>query len=93
MLPGDRRSAWDAWVLPDPRVTHLWDEQHVAGRWFARYLDRAATTRDVFWDGYLLYGPEATWESAPAPLIGSSTGTVIGSRAALRKQLLPFLER
>ncbi len=55
--------------MPDPRVTHLWDEQRLSGRWFAQHLHNA---QDIIWDGYLLYGPDAKWEALPEPLIGSA---------------------
>jgi hypothetical protein len=90
MLPGDRRAAWDANVMPDPRVTHLWDEQRLTGRWFAQHLHNA---QDIIWDGYLLYGPDAKWETLPEPLIGSSIGTVIGSREELQQQIIPLLQQ
>jgi len=90
MLPGDQLSAWDAELMSDPRVTRLWDEQRVAGRWFAQYIEHA---QDVIWDGYLLYGPDATWDRVPWPTLGSSTGTVIGSRESLALQMRPFLEK
>ena len=89
MLPGDRRSAWDTEVMPDRRVTHLWDEQRLTGRWFAQHLNNA---QEIIWDGYLLYGPDAKWETLPEPLIGSSTGTVIGRGEVLQQQIIPLLK-
>ena len=87
-LPGDRHSAWDADVMPDTRVAHFWDASRIAGPWFARNIERA----DGFmWDTYLLYGPDATWNQAPGPLL-SSGGTIIDTSAELRDKLTPLLK-
>ncbi len=87
-LPGDHRSAWDADVLPDPRVAHFWDASRIAGPWFARNIEGA----DGFmWDTYLLYGLDATWNQAPWPLL-SSGGTIIDTSAELRDKLTPLLK-
>ncbi len=40
--------------------------------------------------GYLLYGPDAKWQALPEPLIGSSTGKVIGSSEELQQQIIPL---
>ena len=55
-------------TLPDKRVTHYWDKKKTVGTWF-----RANVTPqypgEVLWDASLLYGPDATWEETPKPLI------------------------
>ena len=43
------------------------------------------------WDTYLLYGPDATWNQAPGPLL-SSGGTIIDTSADLRDTLTPLLK-
>ena len=75
--------------MPDPRVTHLWDEQRIASLWFAQHVDE---TQNLVWDTYLLYGPEAKWESngVPGPLI-SSGYTVLRKRGELQASILPLL--
>ena len=40
----------------------------------------------VSWDMYYLYGPDAVWETIPAPLIGSG-GTVYREREVLRTEV------
>jgi hypothetical protein len=96
MLWGDRKSAWEPGALPDRRVRHWWDEQRLAGAWFAQYLrtgkapDRPPKGLDVFWDGYLLFGPDAKWEDTPTRLVGAA-GTVVGNLKELKQQLLPLL--
>jgi hypothetical protein len=82
-LPGDRRSTWDADVMPDPRVAHFWDASRFAGPWFAKNIDGA----DGFmWDTYLLYGSDATWKDTPSPLFGSGR-TIIDTATVLREEL------
>lgn len=88
MLFGDSRSAWPADVLPDPRVTHLWDEKKVAGRWFS---ERVEGRPGVAWDAYFLYGGQAKWNATPSPLV-SSGSPVISRRSELQRSLLNQLK-
>ena len=44
----------------------------------------------ITWDGYYLYGPDATWEDSPSPLIGSG-GTIYAEQETLRTQLNALL--
>ena len=46
MFPGDAKSKWPASLLTDPRVTHLWDEGKLVGRW---YGERSARRRSERW--------------------------------------------
>ena len=90
MVPGDSRAGWRSGVLPDARVTHFWDAERVTGRWFAQHLDGEG---GLMWDTYLLYGPEARWDTpttAPLPLV-SQGATVLRERAELHTRLLPLL--
>lgn len=74
--------------MPDPRATQFWDEDGVVGQWFAQQVEGYEGTA---WDVYYLYGPEATWETLPAPLI--STGrTIFGQRKTLEAEALPLLQ-
>lgn len=60
-------------------MTNFWDPNRAVSSWFSEHVtDQPGIT----WDAYFLYGPDATWESGPAPLV-SSGGPVIGSRDAL----------
>lgn len=88
MLFGDSRSAWPADVLPDPRVTHLWDEKKVVGRWFS---ERVEGHSGVAWDAYFLYGSQAKWDGTPSPPI-SFGSTVISRRSELQRNLLAQLK-
>ncbi len=88
MLFGDSRSAWPATVLPDSRVTHLWDEKKVVGRWFS---ERVPGHPGVVWDAYFLYSGQARWEGTPSPLV-SSGSTVISRRSELQRNLLAQLK-
>jgi hypothetical protein len=75
-------------VLPDPRVLQFWDADRFAGRWFAKTVNG---DDGYMWDTYLLYGPNATWDQAPAPLL-SSGGTIIDTGPQLRDELAPLIK-
>jgi hypothetical protein len=81
------RDRWDSGGLADPRVLHLWDENDLSGVWFVRNL---RDFRGGIWDSYLLFGPEAEWDTLPAPLL-SSGSTVIGERNRLAAAIDPLL--
>jgi hypothetical protein len=83
MLPTITPDKWDATIMPDGRVKHFWDGELDAARWFARQVDGY---EGVSWDMYYLYGPEAQWETAPAPLLDSG-GPIYREREALRTQV------
>ena len=89
MLGGDARKEWNGTTMPDNRVTHYWDGNHVIGQWFAKEIDGY---EGIVWDVYYLYGPVATWQTVPSPLIGSGS-TIYGERQALQKQVGTVLEQ
>ena len=45
MIPTDARSEWPTDRLADSRVTHFWDAQKVAGRWYASHVTRPGSDR------------------------------------------------
>ena len=61
----DARRRWDAAGLTDSRVVHLWDPEDASGGWLAGNVPEYDGPD---WDTYLLFGPDATWADAPAPL-------------------------
>ena len=83
MLAGDSSDEWDQTVMPDLRVQHFWDTELEAAQWFARHVDGY---EGVAWDVYYLYGPDATWNSGPGPLVDSG-GTIYRERQALKLQV------
>ncbi|HEU0293380.1 MAG TPA: hypothetical protein VFR47_11630 [Anaerolineales bacterium] len=82
-LWSDKRESWDPAVLPEPRVIHFWDGDAQVGEWFARKVD---AYEGIAWDVYYLYGPDATWETIPEPLVGSG-GTIIDEREKLKMEV------
>ncbi len=88
VMAGDRRTSWDAGLMPDPRVENLWDANRGMPVWFAKNVDGGT---DFVWDAYFLYGPDAKWDSAPAPLL-SSGGTIISQQDELSKNVLPLIK-
>ena len=91
MVATDDRSRWDSSLIRDPRVLYLWDPEKVVGRWFGKHPDYGNGSA-VWWDTYLLYGREATWEQQPTDLI--STGhTILMTSGDLLKDALAFQQR
>jgi hypothetical protein len=86
MLSGDSRGQWDDHLLNDPRVTHLWDEERVTGRWFGAH----GGSRPIEYDAYFLYDRGATWEEEPTKLLGKGR-TVIGHSDDLKREIAPYL--
>ena len=89
MLWSDNREMWDGTNMPDARVVHYWDGEHVIGQWFASKIDGY---EGIAWDSYYLYGPDATWETIPSPLV-SSGGTIYSERQTLKLQVGTLLKR
>ena len=87
MMWSDSREKWDGATMPDPRVRHYWDGDLIAGKWFA---DEVETWRAIAWDVYYLYGPDATWDTIPQPLLGVG-GDIINARENLRAEIEPLL--
>ncbi len=92
MLVGDNRKAWDPKMMPDERVTHYWDEGRKAGCWYAERERLRGVFGAVVWDTYYLYGPDASWDEVPQPLIGSGY-PIFGKRRSLAGQIAPLLGR
>jgi hypothetical protein len=90
MLPTDARSEWHEGLLSDPRVRHFWDEERVAGRWFAEANTGDIGYAGIVWDAYLLFGPDAAWEREPRPLVGAGT-PVTGKSVQLEDQARSLL--
>jgi hypothetical protein len=93
MYPTDRRDNWPPDALTDRRVVHWWDEDKVVGRWYMQQVGgmqdalahgSAGFAGDVLWDAYMVYGPDASWESAPSHLRRWGR-TILGTKADLRE--------
>ena len=89
MLWSDAREKWDGTTMPDARVTHFWDGELKAGQWFAKEVDGY---EGIAWDVYYLYGPDATWESVPSPLLGSGQ-TIYAEREKLKTEVQTVLDK
>ncbi len=88
MLATDRRSRWDDRLITDDRAIHFWDEERLAGFWFA---ESTTFSGPIAWDIYYLYGPDAEWVEEPAPLV-SWGYTLLGKREQLLADLVPMFE-
>lgn len=96
MYGTDRKSAWPADVLTDPRVVHRWDEPRSVGLWYAKQLPKLipkaapeASGLDqpvpVLWDAILIYAPDAKWAAQPAGLVRWGR-TILNSRGTMGKE-------
>lgn len=81
MLYTDRRSVWPEEVITDSRVTHLWDEGKLLGRW---YSPRISDGKHVVWDTFLLYPPGADLDAPPESLVAAGS-TIMKEREELRR--------
>ena len=88
LVSGDARAKWDPDLLADARVSYFWDEERVTGRWFSEYI---SGQKPLAWDAYFLYGPDATWDDIPGPLV--STGyTIMDAVGQLGADMAMLLE-
>lgn len=85
---GGTKEAIDTEILADPRVDHFWDGSGLTSEWFGE----AVFDGFLAWDVYLLYGPNARWESSPGQPV-SAGGTVIGQSERIRSDVTVLLER
>jgi hypothetical protein len=87
VLGGDSKDGWDPKILNDPRVTNYWDADQTVSLWFGKNVIHS---QGIVWDHYILFGPAATWDTAPRPVIGDG-GDVISVVDQLEAQIGPFL--
>jgi len=59
------------------------------GRWFASRVDGVD---GISWDFYYLYGPDAIWETVPAPLVGTGGDHLWGTLLFGKTGSLPIGE-
>jgi hypothetical protein len=82
---GGTRADIDPAFFADARVTTFWDPDGLVGETFR---EEVRFPGPVFWDAYVVFGPEARWEVGPPR--GSFVGagwTVIGASDQLRRDL------
>jgi len=84
---GGSRGAINPSVLPDPRVTYLWDGNAISSAWFSQHITHSPGPT---WDYYLLFGPRARWGTAPGP-VASQGGPVIADSGQLQAAIMPLL--
>jgi len=83
-VPNDARQRVDLNLIPDRRTTQLWDEQRLAGRFFAE--NEGFNFEQIAYDVYYLYCMGAEWDLNPAPLV-SSEYTILGKKNQLRDDI------
>ena len=86
----DERGAIDESILADPRVTQYWDPEGITGTHFADADLGGLGYSGFVYDVYYVFGGDAAWVDAPAPLSASGSPVLYKGDellAALRKQL------
>ncbi len=81
------RGAINPSILPDSRVTSLWDQNAVSSQWFSRYVTKQPGPT---WDYYMLFPARARWGAVPGPIV-SQGGPVIGASGQLLAAINPLL--
>lgn len=76
ILSTDARSEIDTSILDDPRVSQFWDGERVSGTYLAEQNLGGLGSSGIVWDAYFLFGPQATWDENPAPLLASGSPVV-----------------
>ncbi len=85
-LMADFRFFWPSGALDDPRVVNLWDDQKVAGKWYAANVTRRGA--EVEWDAWILYPPGKAF--ADSPLAWGRS--IVASRERLRTEVENLLK-
>jgi hypothetical protein len=81
------RGAINSSVLPDNRVTSLWDANAVSSQWFSQHVTNEPGPT---WDYYMLFSPRARWGAVPGPIV-SQGGPVIADSNQLLAAIRPLL--
>ncbi len=66
----------DATILDDQRVTQYWDGEGITGIYFAETDLGGLGYSGFVYDTYYVFGPDATWEDAPGPVVGARVPVV-----------------
>lgn len=81
------RSAVNTSILPDPRVTEMWDGTALSSNWFSKHVTHVGWPT---WDYYLLFGPRARWGASVGPVV-TQGGPVIADTGRLISAIQPYL--
>jgi len=76
---GGSRGAINSSILPDGRVTSLWDQKAISSQWFSQHVTGQPGPT---WDYYLLFPAGARWGTVPGPIV-SQGGPVIADSGQL----------
>jgi hypothetical protein len=91
MLATDARSEWEAAALPDGRVRHYWDEERTIGRWLAEKDVGGEGAAAIVWDAAFAFGPDATWDDVPGPVLASGA-PIVDAAGRVERALRPALQ-
>ena len=57
-------------------MSQFWDGERVSGTYLAKQNLGGLGSSGIVWDAYFLFGPQATWDENPAPLLASGSPVV-----------------
>jgi hypothetical protein len=86
----DGKDEIDESILADARVRQYWDGEGIVGRYLAETDLGGLGYPGFVYDVFYVFGPDATWDPAPAPVAGVGTPVLYeGDKliAALQAQL------
>ncbi len=93
MLPTDAFRMTRSGLVHDKRATHYKDDQQISGKWFSETFGAAGVSPpSVAWDIAYVFGPEATWEEEPGPMLASGAA-VIHKAKELMEAITPLLSK
>jgi hypothetical protein len=87
MYPGDSPDDFPAarQLMPDKRVTHLWDPAKDVGRWFYGFVP-SNVRGDIEWDAFYLFDRTSVWTDKPSALLTSGR-TILEERRNLTSKI------
>jgi len=71
-------------------VTRFWDEERIAGLWFAEANTAGLGYAGIVWDAYFLFDRDASWDDVPAPVVvaGAPVNARVDALASSVQRLL-----
>ncbi len=81
-------------LLTDARALQYWDGRQDVGRWYSENTLRSfLDLREVAWNTYALYEPDAQWPEGGLPREASRGRTTLGQRRRLIEQVTDAVDR
>jgi hypothetical protein len=91
MYPGDSPDDFPAarGLMPDKRVTHLWDPGKDVGRWFYGFVP-SDVRGEIEWDAFYLFDKTSVWNDKPTALLTAGR-TILRERRNLTSKIAELM--